>query len=100
MNARLHRIPLVAALAAFATLAALPAAAITRAPWSRAIWIAALPTPLPAACTSTRDPGRSSTCCVLPASSISRIDEWNASFFRAKNSALWSSSIIAGAPAP
>ena len=31
---------------------------------------------------------RSSTFCVLPPSSISRIDEWKASFFSAKNSAL------------
>ena len=39
-------------------LASLPAVAMTRAPWSFAIWIAALETPLPAACTSTVCPGR------------------------------------------
>ncbi len=43
---------------------------------------------------------RSSTFSVLPASSISSSDEWKASFFSAKYSALWSSSIILGAPAP
>ena len=39
------------------SLAALPAVAITRAPHRRAIWIAALPTPLPPPITSTSSPG-------------------------------------------
>jgi hypothetical protein len=39
-------------------LASLPAVAITRAWCSLAICTAALPTPLPAACTSTSSPGR------------------------------------------
>src|SRR6185436_11092313 len=42
------------------SFAPVPAVAMTRAPWSRAIWIAALPTPLPAPITSTSSPAR--TC--------------------------------------
>ena len=41
-------------------LSSLPTVVMTRAPTSRAIWIAALPMPLPAACTSTVWPGLSS----------------------------------------
>ena len=39
-----------------ASLASLPAVAITRAPITFAIWMAAMPTPLPAAHTSTSSP--------------------------------------------
>src|SRR5439155_4826 len=41
------------------SLRSLPAVAMTRAPSKRAIWIAALPTPLPAPITSTSSPGAS-----------------------------------------
>ena len=40
-------------------LSSLPTVAMTRAPTRRAIWIAALPTPLPAAWTNTVWPGES-----------------------------------------
>jgi large subunit ribosomal protein L25 len=43
---------------------------------------------------------RSSTLCTDEPSSISRIEEWKASFFSAKYRALWSSSMLAGWPAP
>ena len=45
-------------LRACSSLAGLPAVAMTRAPWSFAIWMAAVPTPLPAAHTSTSSPMR------------------------------------------
>ncbi len=43
---------------------------------------------------------RSSTRCVAPSSLIDRIDAWNASDLSAWTSALWSSSIGVGSPAP